>query len=117
MTNIETIIQYILAALPSLTAVISTVVMILRVMSQFATLKKDVVQVDKETIEKLSEEYKSQVVTLTEEARKAVEAIRKATNDQLDLISSQLREVLQENYELKKTLNETLTKIDKVKRD
>lgn len=33
-----------------------------------------------------------------------------------EAVKSQMTQVLQENYELKQTLNETMTKIDRVKR-
>lgn len=35
----------------------------------------------------------------------------------LDEVKNQMKQVLQENYELKKKLNETMTKIDHVRRD
>lgn len=112
----EAIVEIILAAAPSLIAVISTVVMIIKVVAQFAALKKDVVQCDKEALERLEAEYRADMKKLGEEAQKAVEDIRKATNEQLDYVSGQMQVLLQENYELKKTLNETMTKIDHVRR-
>lgn len=46
-------------------------------------------------------------------------ALKKQVTDMKDLkdVKMQLNAVLQENYELKKTLKETMTKIDHVKRD
>lgn len=35
----------------------------------------------------------------------------------IDELKEQMSQIIQENYELKKTLNETMTKIDHVRRD
>ena len=80
--NVNTIVEYIIAILPSVIAVLSTVGLIWKTIKQFAKLKTDV------------------------ENMTAMEDIR-----------NQLREVLQENASLKKQINETLTKIDKVHRE
>lgn len=46
-------------------------------------------------------------------------ALKKDVVDMKDLyeVKSQMKQLLSENYELKKTLNETMTKIDHVRRD
>lgn len=46
-------------------------------------------------------------------------ALKKQVTDMkcIDELKSQMRVVLEENYALKKTLNETMTKIDGVRRD
>lgn len=80
--EINTIVEYIIAILPSVIAVLSTVGLIGKTISQFKKLKEDVSNMT------------------------AMEDVR-----------NQLREVLQENASLKKQLNETLTKIDKVHRE
>lgn len=80
--DINTIVSYVLAILPSFIAVLSTVGLIWKVIKNFKKLKDDVSNMT------------------------AMEDIR-----------NQLKEVLQENAKLKKQLNETLTKIDKVHRE
>lgn len=80
--EINTIVQWVIAILPSVIAVLSTVGLIWKVIKNFKKLKDDVSNMT------------------------AMEDIR-----------NQLREVLQENASLKKQLNETLTKIDKVHRE
>ena len=79
--DVNTIVEYIIAILPSVIAVLSTVGLIWKTVKQFTKLKTDV------------------------ENMTAMEDIR-----------NQLREVLQENANLKKQLNKTLTKIDHVNR-
>lgn len=80
--QIEQIVQWIIAILPSVIAVATTIATIIKTLKEFASLK-------------------AQVVDL------------KA----LDELKVQLQQVMTENYELKRTLNETMTKIDQVKRD
>lgn len=80
--DINTIVSYVLAILPSFITVLSTVGLIWKVIKNFKKLKDDVSNMT------------------------AMEDIR-----------NQLKEVLQENAKLKKQLNETLTKIDKVHRE
>lgn len=79
--EVTQIIEWVIAILPSLIAVFTTIGMIVKVIHQFADVKKDVA--DMKCIEDLKE---------------------------------QMTQVLKENYELKKTLNETMTKIDHVQR-
>lgn len=77
----EQIIELVVSCLPSLIAVLTTVGLVIKTLSQFTALKKQVTDM------------------------KAIEDIR-----------AQLSTILKENYELKQTLNETMTKIDHVQR-
>lgn len=80
--DINQIVEWVIAIIPSIIAVLSTVGLIWKVIKNFKKLKDDVSKMT------------------------AMEDIR-----------NQLKEVLQENAKLKKQLNETLTKIDKVHRE
>ena len=80
--DINQIVEWVIAVIPSIIAVLSTVGLIWKVIKNFKKLKDDV------------------------SSMTAMEDIR-----------NQLKEVLQENAKLKKQLNETLTKIDKVHRE
>lgn len=80
--DINQIVEWVIAIIPSIIAVLSTVGLIWKVIKNFKKLKDDVSNMT------------------------AMEDIR-----------NQLKEVLQENAKLKKQLNETLTKIDKVHRE
>lgn len=79
--QITQIVEWIIAILPSVIAVLTTIGVIIKTLKEFASLK-------------------SQVVDL------------KALDD----LKGELKQLVQENYELKKTLNETMTIIDRVKR-
>lgn len=80
--DINQIVEWVIAVIPSITAVLTTVGLIWKVIKNFKKLKDDVSNMT------------------------AMEDIR-----------AELKEVLQENAKLKKQLNETLTKIDKVHRE
>ena len=80
--DINQIVEWVIAVIPSITAVLTTVGLIWKVIKNFKKLKDDVSNMT------------------------AMEEIR-----------AELKEVLQENAKLKKQLNETLTKIDKVHRE
>lgn len=80
--DINQIVEWVIAVIPSIIAVLTTVGAIWKVIKNFKNLKDDV------------------------SSMTAMEDIR-----------NQLKEVLQENAKLKKQLNETLTKIDKVHRE
>lgn len=80
--EIEQIIDWVIAILPSVIAVLTTVGVVINVIKQFKQLKKDVAEMT------------------------AMEEIR-----------TQLRQVVEENYSLKKKLNETMSMIDKVRRE
>ena len=80
--DINQIVEWVVAVIPSITAVLTTVGLIWKVIKNFKKLKDDVSNMT------------------------AMEDIR-----------AELKEVLQENAKLKKQLNETLTKIDKVHRE
>ena len=82
MTETEQIVQWVVACLPSIVAVITTFVSIFKLLRDFKKLKLDV----------------------------------KDANAMTEL-RAQLRQIAKENYELKKKLNEYLTKIDHVRRD
>lgn len=77
----EAIIELIVSILPSIIAIFTTIGVIVKVIKQFADLKKEVANM------------------------KAIEDLR-----------DQMKQVLEENYTLKKTLNETMTMIDHVER-
>lgn len=77
----EQIVEWVIAILPSVISVLTTVGVIVKTLKQFADLKKQVTDM------------------------KAIEDLR-----------DELHQVIQENYSLKKTLNETMTKIDHIDR-
>lgn len=77
----EQIVELVMSCLPSFIAICTTVGVVLKVIKQFADLKKQVT--DMKCLEDLKAE---------------------------------LSAVIKENYELKQTLNETMTKIDHVER-
>lgn len=77
----EQIVEMIVAIMPSVIAVFTTLGVVLKVIKQFADLKKQVA--DMKCLEDLKIE---------------------------------LKQVINENYQLKQTLNETMTKIDHVER-
>lgn len=77
----EQIVEWVLAILPSLIAVLTMVGVIVKTIKSFTDLKKEVADM------------------------KALEEVK-----------TQLKEVLKENRELKRTINETLTEITRVQR-
>jgi len=79
--EIEEIVSWIVAIIPSVIAVLTTVGVVVEVIKKFKNLKQDV----------------ANMTAMTE-------------------IRQELKQVLQENYALKKKLNETMTLIDKVHR-
>lgn len=80
--EIETIVSWIVAILPSVIAVLTTVGVVIEVIKKFKKLRDDVANMT------------------------AMKEIRE-----------ELKQVVQENYALKKKLNETMTLIDKVHRN
>lgn len=81
MITTEQIIEWILMITPSVLAVVTVLVSIIKTLKEFSAVKKDVADL------KCIDELKDKIDT-----------------------------VIDENYELKKTLNETLTKLDHVQR-
>lgn len=77
----EQIVELVISIIPAVIAIFTTIGVILKVLKEFAALKKEV-------------------------------ADMKCIQD----LKIQLQAVLDENYELKKTLNETMTMIDRVQR-
>lgn len=77
----EQIVSWVVAVMPSIISVLTTVGIIIKIAKEIKSLKKEVVDM------------------------KDIEEIKR-----------QLQALSEENYELKKTLNETLTVLTKVKR-
>lgn len=77
----ETIVEWVIAILPSVIAVVTVLVSVLKTLKEFSSVKKDV-----------------------------------ADMKCIDELKTELGQVIDENYELKKTLNEVLTKMDHVQR-
>lgn len=80
--EIEQVVNWIVAILPSVIAVLTTVGVVIEVIKKFKKLRDDV----------------ANMTAMTE-------------------IREELKQVVQENYALKKKLNETMTLIDKVHRN
>lgn len=79
--DINQIVELVVAALPSVIAVLTTVACILKTLKEFKTLKNQVADM------------------------KAIEDLR-----------DELKQVIQENYTLKKQINQTIAKIDRIHR-
>lgn len=86
--NFEQIMSIIVAAAPSLTAIIGIIAAVVK-----------------------NKSYSKEVISKFEETRKAV-----MDTKQYEDLKTQLKIAHQENYELKKKINELLTKIDHIQR-
>ena len=86
--SIEQITEWIIAILPSVIAVLSFVAVIFKTLKEFRESKKEIFN----------------YTDLTETRKEIIEA------------KNQLKQVISENYELKKAIKELLTKIDKIQR-
>lgn len=93
----EQVIDMVIAICPSIVTIITMIGVILRVIKSFTGLKKQVGTNDERYMRNLSE-------------------LNEKMSQDIQELNGRMKTVLQENYELKKTLNETLTKIDHIDR-
>lgn len=93
----DQIIDLVIEIAPSIVTIITVIGVIARVIMSFKGLKKD-------------------VTTDTTDHKEKVNQLYAKTHREIEELNSTMRQLVQENYELKKQLNETLTKMDHIDR-